>query len=136
MAVSTYERTARLAIFRATAYPTNPANFYISLHSADPGLTGASELSGNGYARIAVSVATGSWSAPAVNGSVLQITNAIALAFAAATGADWASATYFGVWDALTVGNFKRGAALTTPKTVQVGDTASFAIGDLVLNET
>lgn len=136
MAVSTYERDARLNTFRATAYPTNPANFYISLHSADPGLTGTSELSGNGYARVAVSVASGSWSAPATNGSVRQITNAGAVAFAAATGSDWTSATYFGIWDALTTGNFKRGAALTTAKTVQVGDVASFAIGDLVINET
>lgn len=136
MAVSTYERDARLATFRGTAYPTNPANFYMSLHSGDPGLNGASELSGNGYARVAVSVATGSWSAPATNGAVRQITNAIALAFAAATGSDWASATHWGLWDALTTGNFKRGTSLSTAKTVQVGDIASFAIGDLVLNET
>lgn len=136
MAVSTYERDARLNTFRATAYPTNPANFYISLHSGDPALTGANELSGNGYARVAVSVASGSWAAPATNGSVRQITNAAAVTFAAATGSDWTSATYFGIWDALTTGNFKRGAALTTAKTVQVGDVASFAIGDLVINET
>lgn len=136
MATSTYERDARLNTFRATAYPTNPANFYVSLHSADPGATGASELTGNGYARVAVSVAAGSWTAPATNGVVRQITNAAAVAFSAATGADWVSATYCGIWDALTVGNFKRGSILTVAKTVQVGDVASFAIGDIVIQET
>lgn len=136
MAVSTYERDARLNTFRATAYPTNPANFYLSLHSGDPGLVGSNELSGNGYARIPISVASGSWAAPATNGSVRQITNANILTFAAVTGSDWASATHFGLWDALTTGNFKRGAALTTPKTAQVGDVPTVAVGDLVLNET
>ena len=136
MATSTYERDARLNTFRATAYPTNPANFYISLHSADPGATGASELSGNGYARVAVSVASGSWTAPATNGSVRQITNAGSVTFAAATGADWATATYCGIWDASTAGNFKRGSILAVAKTVQVGDILIFNIGDIVINES
>ena len=135
MAVSTYERDARLATFRGTAYPTNPANFYISLHSADPGLTGASELSGNGYARVAVSPVAGSWSAPATNGGVREIANAAAITFPAATGSNWAAATHFGIWDAATTGNFKRGAALSASRTVLVGDTATFAIGALVISE-
>ncbi len=135
MAVSTYERDNRLGVFRGTAY-TETLNYYISLHSADPGLTGASELVGNAYARVTVSAVAGSWSAPATNGAVRQITNAAAVTFAAATTAAWASATHFGIWSAATVGNFIRGAALTTAKTVQVGDTASFAVGELVINET
>lgn len=136
MAVSTYERDARLSTFRGTAYPVIPASFHISLHSADPGATGASELTGNGYARVAVTTAVGSWSVPATNGAVRQITNAAAVAFPAATTAAWAAATHFGIWDAATIGNFKRGSPLTVAKTVQVGDVASFAIGDLVINET
>jgi hypothetical protein len=135
MSVSTYTRDARLAIFRGTAHPAVPANFYVSLHSADPGLTGASELSGNGYARVAVSTAAGSWTAPATNGSNREITNVAAVTFPTATGTDWATATYFGIWDTLTVGNFIRGAALTASKTVQVGDTVSFAAGALAIDE-
>ena len=134
--ISTYERDNRLKIFRNTAYPTIPANYYFSLHSADPGATGASELSGNGYARVAVAPGTGSWSAPATNGAVREISNSAAITFPTATGSDWTAATHFGVWDASTVGNFFRGSALTNSKTVQVGDTASFAIGALVINET
>lgn len=135
MAVSTYERDNRLKVFRGVTYPAVPANFYVSLHSADPGATGASELSGNGYARVAVSPATGSWSAPATNGSSREITNAGAITFPTATGSDWTTATYFGIWDASTTGNFVRGAALTASKTVQVGDTASFAAGALAIDE-
>lgn len=136
MAVSTYERDNRLKVFRGVTYPAVPANHYISLHSADPGLTGASELSGNGYARVAIAPGTGTWSAPATNGSVREISNSGAVTFPTATGADWAAATYFGIWDASSAGNFIRGAALGASKTVQVGDTASFAAGALVLNET
>lgn len=135
MAVSTYERDNRLKIFRGTAYPTVPANHYISLHSADPGLTGASELSGSAYARVAIAPGTGTWSAPATNGSVREISNSGAVTFPTASG-NWTTATHFGVWDAATVGNFIRGAALTASKTVASGDTASFAAAALVLNET
>lgn len=135
MSVSTYERDNRLKIFRNTAYPSVPANHYISLHSADPGLTGASELSGNGYARVAIAPGTGTWSAPATNGSNREISNSGTITFPTATGSDWTAATYFGVWDASTTGNFIRGAALGASKTVQVGDTASFAAAALVLQE-
>lgn len=134
MSVSTYERDNRLKIFRGTAYPAVPANHYISLHSGDPGLTGASELSGNNYARVAVAPGTGSWSAPATNGSNREISNSNAITFPTASG-DWTAATHFGVWDASTAGNFIRGSALAASKTVQSGDTASFAAGALVLQE-
>lgn len=134
MAVSTYLRDARLAWLRGSTFPAVPANFYVSLHSADPGLTGASELSGNGYARVAVATATGSWSAPATNGSNREITNAGVISFPTAT-ADWATATHFGIWDASTSGNFIRGSALSASKTVQLGDVASYAIGSLAIDE-
>lgn len=134
MAVSTYLRDQRLAHYRGTQPPA-VTTFYLSLHSADPGLTGASELSGNGYARVAVTANTTNWGAPATNGSVRQIANAVAMTFPTASGA-WTTATHFGLWDASTTGNFYRGAALTASKTVASGDTASFSVGDLVINET
>jgi hypothetical protein len=135
MAVSTYTRDARLNHYRGTAHPAVPTNYYISLHSADPGLTGASELSGNGYARVAVSPVAGSWTAPATNGSVREVSNTAAITFPAATGSNWSAATHFGIWDASTTGNFVRGDALTTSRTALVGDTITFAIGALVINE-
>jgi hypothetical protein len=134
MSVSTYERDNRLKVFRNTAYPAIPTNYYVSLHSADPGLTGANELSGNGYARVAVAPGTGSWSAPTTNGSNREITNSGVITFPTASG-DWTAATHFGIWDAASAGNFFRGAALAASKTVQDGDTASFAIGALAIQE-
>lgn len=136
MPISTYERAHRLNRFRGTASPSVPGSYYVSLHSADPGKTGASELSGNGYARVAIPAASGEWTSPTVNGSVDEIENVDPVAFAAATGSDWSAATHFGIWDALTTGNFIRGAALASARTVLVGDTLTFAAGELVLNES
>lgn len=49
-------------LFTNVTFPTKPATVYISLHSADPGGTGANELTSTnspGYARIGVSTTTG-----------------------------------------------------------------------------
>ncbi len=136
MPISTVERDARLNHFRGTAYRVVPTNYYIALHSADPGLTGASELpSTNAYARVAVSPATGSWGAPATNGAVRQITNTNLISFPAATPAAWPTATHFGVWDAPTAGNFIRGNALDAAKTAGIGDNIKFDPASLILNE-
>jgi hypothetical protein len=93
------------------------------LHSADPGDTGANELSGNGYARTTTNLTfTNSGSNPTVAG--LQASRS----FPAATGA-WATATHAGIWTAATGGNFKCGAALDTPITCASGNTVVFAVG-------
>lgn len=111
---------------------TRPATVYVSLHSADPGETGASELSGNGYARVAVTNDATNW--PAASGGVKS--NGAAITFPAATGSDWAAATHFGIWDAPSSGNPLYLGALTASKTVQVGDTASFGIGEIDVTES
>ncbi len=120
-------------LFRGMAF-TPPTHIFLSLHSADPGDTGASELTGGGYGRVDVGASAyniwkstqGTSANEASSGTGGQTSNVNALAFAAAT-ADWATATHFGLWDSLTTGNFLTGAALSAPKTVQNGDTPSFA---------
>ncbi|MBI4460722.1 MAG: hypothetical protein HY648_11785, partial [Acidobacteria bacterium] len=57
------------------------------------------------------------------------------ITFGPATGADWAQAVGFGIFDALTNGNLLYWDSLTTPKTVAVGDKAEFAVGALVVKE-
>lgn len=76
---------------------------YASLHSADPGTTGASELSGGSpaYARKAIT-----WAAPSGGNDV---TNA-AVTFDVPAGADVA---YGGLWTAPTGGSWVGGGALT-----------------------
>lgn len=80
---------------------------WISLHSADPGLTGASELSGNAYARVNASAAFGA-------AALGVASNNVAIDFPAATPAGWSAATHFGVFDAATAGNFLYGGKLGT----------------------
>lgn len=104
---------------------TAPTGIFVSLHSADPGNTGANELTGNGYARITARADFGTVAASKT------IDNDTAITFAAASGGDWSAATHFGLWDAVSGGNFLFGAALTASKTVQDGDDAEFAAGEL-----
>ena len=99
---------------------------YVSLHTADPGTTGTSELSGGSYARQGPITFTNTGSEPTVASN-----NAI-LTYPTAT-TNWGTITYFGIWDAVTAGNFRGSALLTTAKTVNSGDTARFAVGALTI---
>lgn len=82
------------AVLRNTAY-TSPSTVYLSLHTADPGDTGTSEVSGGSYARQPIA-----WNV-AANGAVR---NTAAVTFPTAT-AGWGSVLYFGVWDVVSAGN-------------------------------
>ncbi len=96
---------------------------FASLHSGAPGTTGASELSGNGYARQAVSMSASTARSSANSGAVV---------FGPASG-DWVAATHFGLWSAVSGGTFIAGGALTTPRTVIALDSASFGVGALAI---
>ena len=113
-------------VFGKGAY--TPPTIYVGLCSADPTDAGTgsacNELSGNGYARVAT--AASDWDAAA--GGALD--NATSIAFPTATGT-WTAATHFALFDAATEGNLLAHGSLSQSKTVQIGDTASFAAGDL-----
>lgn len=121
-------------LFSAAAV-TRPTVWYISLHTADPGLTGANELTtGNapGYVRVADTIT--------VTG--LSATNSAALTFGPASAA-WAAATHMCVWDASTGGRpLLTGQLLKTdlsgPNTVTLGtgDTANFSPSSLTFTLT
>lgn len=96
-----------------------PSNIYIALFTADPGLSGdAGEVSGNGYARKLHNVWT-------TIESVRK--NSGACTFAPCVGATWGTVTHFGLFDALTGGNYLGGGALTTAKAISVDDVPEFA---------
>lgn len=99
---------------------------YVSLHTADPGTTGASEVSGGAYARQGPTTFTNAGSEPTV------ASNSAIITYPAATVA-WGTITHFGIWDAVTAGNFRGSGAMTTPKPVNIGDTARFAAGALTI---
>lgn len=88
--------------------------YYLSLHSADPGTTGASEFSGGGYVRQAIVFAT--WaSGSSSNNAAISVPNSGGTA-----------ATYIGIWTASTSGTYLIGAALASSVTAA---TITFAIG-------
>lgn len=99
---------------------TPVATIYTSLHTADPGETGASEVTGGSYARQTVTLSAASGGGATSSTNQLDFTNMPAV-----------TVTHVGIWDALTAGNFYWGGALTTSKTLNGGDTFRIATGDL-----
>jgi hypothetical protein len=77
---------------------------YISLHTASPGTTGASEVTGGTYARVATT--WGSIAAGSVTGSQVTIN------VPAST-----TIQYWGIWDAASGGNYYDGGALPAQET-------------------
>ena len=108
-------------VFKTTPF-TVPTNIYVALYSVVPTKAGGgTELTGNGYARIVMNV----WDAGAAGAT--ENTNVIT--FAAASGGDWAEAVAYGLFDAITGGNFLGWGDLDTFKTVLDGDVGEFAVG-------
>lgn len=130
MAKSTAHANAVLdAIGDGTLYATG---VWISLHTGDPGTTGASEVSGGSYARVKVNVdgeTSPFWDAAA--SAAMTHTGAITFP---QDGAD-AAVTHFGVYDASTAGNFLRGGALDSGFTYASNVTPEFAENALELTE-
>lgn len=106
------------------ATPTRPTTRFISMHTGDPGATGASECSGSGYARQSLTFNAASAKA-ATNASATTNTLSGALG----------PVTHFGIWDASTGGNFLYGGAVTTAQTFANGDVAAVAIGAITITE-
>jgi len=118
-------------IFRTGSF-TKPTTIYVGLMSAvtDGEAGTVTELTGGSYARVAVAPGDANWAAPA--GGNGTTSNVSTVTFPAAT-ADWAAASHFGIWDASTAGNLLVYAALTAPRTITNGATASFAAGALTV---
>jgi hypothetical protein len=113
---------------------TRPATVYIGLWTSalddtSDGST-AGEVSGGSYARVAVTNNATNWPAAASGAK----SNGTAITFPQAS-ADWGTVTHFAILDAATLGNILYWGALTNSKTIQNGDTAEFAIGDLDITE-
>ena len=138
--VSTYLETAVLNwMFKKTAMPTVPATLYYALHSADPGDTGASELTSTGsYARAALATDTNAsthvnYNAQVVSGTAQMVSNLLNIAFPPATAA-WnggSAILWFSIWDASTAGNclYSGPIAGGSGVTVNNGTTLTFTGG-------
>ena len=129
---STYLRNAlRDHVFRTGSF-TKPSEIWISLHTGNPGRTGANEVSptDTGYVRIQLDPLDANWSTAGGDGTV---TNADPIEFASPSGGtNWGSITWSGLWDAVTGGNFLADAQLTQAKSVNQGDPGPiFPAGEL-----
>jgi len=92
---------ARISTTEANQALSTTGWSYVSLHTADPGTTGASEVTGGTYARVAVT-----WNA--ASGGSVSNSGALSINLPAST-----TASYFGVWSATTSGTYYIGGALS-----------------------
>jgi len=123
-------------IFDKSATLDTQPTIHVALSTADPGDTGASisEPVGDNYARVATTSAD--WNvATDASPSILDNANPITFGEVDPAG-DWGLCTHFGLFDALTSGNYLGGSTLGDPKQPTAGDTPRFAAGALDVSLT
>jgi len=108
-----------------------PATVYIALYTVAPtDAGGGTEVTGGSYVRKSVTNNDTNWPAAAAGAKA----NGTEIAFVEAT-ASWGTVVAFGIFDAESAGNLLYWADLTTEKTIDSGDTAKFAVGDIDVTE-
>lgn len=127
-AFGNYLETALLNHIFRTDY-SRPANVYVALYTAAPSdAGGGTEVSGDGYARVATDTGTsGDWS---VSGDTAE--NNINIEFAEAEES-WGTVVAVGLFDAATDGNLLFHSTLTAPREVPEGAAPRFPAGDLTI---
>src|SRR5258708_4654827 len=123
----------------ATAFTTFPANplvtIWVGLYTTAPTTNanlGGTEVSGNGYARQTITVASG-WSAISQNADTIhdQISNSAVITFPVATPAGY-TVVGVGLFDAVTTGHSMFYVAVTS-QAVAIGNQYQLAIGALIV---
>lgn len=102
-ASTTAENKAISGVFAAATPTPSTTGFWLSLHTGDPGTSGASEYAG---------VTRQQFPAGTASGGALSNTTQVTFSTSGAT-----PVTHIGIWDAATAGNYVIGAALTSPVT-------------------
>lgn len=111
------------ALCRNVAW-TQPAAFYVKLHTGDPGAAGANNAAGN-TTRVAVTFSA------AASGA---ITNSASIDWTSVSTAETYSHVSF--WDAAAAGNFLGSDDLAVSRAVLVGDNFSIVASSLNINIT
>jgi len=135
-AASNYLENAIInATLRGQTFPSI-SSVYISLHTGDPGDTGANEVSTTdwpSYTRLDSTRGEGSladaWGVP--NNGVTS--NNKQLLFPVFNGGSSLQVTHFGLWDASSGGNLLIASSLDVPRTIQPGDVFVVDIGKLTV---
>jgi hypothetical protein len=119
-------------VFQGTPY-TGPSTLYVALGTAASDSSFTELGATGGYARVAVTADASHWSDATGNNGTTA--NVLAITFPTAT-ADWNGGSTIGYWaiyDAASNGNMLFYAAVTTPRAIVNGATASFAAGALTV---
>ena len=110
-------------VLRNTSY-TSPTTVYVGLYTTNPTDTNSgTEVTGGSYARQALSVTTA---------SAGIVTSSADVTFPQCTVL-WGSVGFIGILDAVTSGNLLMHTALTTAKTIDVGDILKITSGNLTV---
>lgn len=125
-------------IFRGQAY-TFPATLYVGLFTASPAdAGGGTEVTGNGYARVAVTGSLANWAGTQSAGSTVAssgtggtTSNNNVITFPTPTPSGWGTVVGMGIFDASSNGNLLFYGGLTTSKTINSGDAVTFPAGSL-----
>ena len=137
-AFSNYLENAIIAWgFTGTPFPAQLTSVWVSLHTGDPGDTGANEVvvGVTNYARI--QVANAGWTKNLSTPASANNNADIVFPTSPATTTWAGNITHVGIWDAqIGVGtpNFLYGGALTTPRAVAVGDVFKFLVNNLTIS--
>jgi len=111
-----YTENLALTYLFTTGAVTRPTAWYVGLFTAAPSDTGGgTEVSGSAYARVVTGTISGS-------GTATTFTNAAAIEFAAASGGNWGTIGWAGIFTASTGGTLLAWAPLTTAKAINDGD--------------
>ena len=102
-------------------------NVYVSLHTGDPGDTGTAEVVGGAYARQGPVAFTNAGFNPTV------ASNAAILTYPVASAA-YGTISFFGVWTAVTGGNFLGSGTVGFPIPINAGDSARFYANTLTIS--
>lgn len=121
--LSTYARNLLLNWLLTAGAATRPTTWYISLHTGDPGKTGANELLvavDADYVRKLAAFGTATVEVSPTTGDLTWTADVAATTYVI---------THIGLWDALTAGNFLQGGALAVPETVVASGSLVLAAG-------
>ena len=125
-ALSDYAEKLLLDWMMTTGSATRPTAWYVALYTAAPSDSGGgTEVSGNGYAREAVT-----FDAATSPGGTTSNTGAVSFT---AAGGNWGTVSHIGIFDSLSGGNLLWHGSMTASKAVNDGDTLEFSIGNIDL---
>jgi hypothetical protein len=127
---SDYTENLVLTYLFTTGAATRPTAWYVGLFTAAPSdAGGGTEVTGNAYARVVTGTISGS-------GTATTFTNAAAIEFAAASGGNWGTVGWAGIFDASTGGNLLAWAPLTTSRIINDGDVFRIPASSLTITLT